>query len=138
MDVGAFDPFTKEWKDGIWCAQSLSQLLKWSDVLSLHIPLNSETRQVIGELELALLPQNAVLVNTSRGELIDEKALVQALEIGRLRGAALDVVAHERDAKQRNESQLLAYANKHDNLLILPYIVNGEFKQISENFIICG
>lgn len=132
MDIGAFDPFTQEWKEGIWRVQSLSQLLKWSDVLSLHIPLNAETHQIIGESELALMPQNAVLVNTSRGQLIDEKALVKALSIGRISGAALDVIANERDAKQLRKSELFAYANQHGNLLITPHIGGATFESMAK------
>jgi D-3-phosphoglycerate dehydrogenase len=132
MAVGAFDPLIQKWREDIWRAHSLSELLKWSDVLSLHIPLNSETHQIIGETELALLPQNAVLVNTSRGQLIDEKALIKALDIGRISGAALDVIAYEREAKQRRKSQLLAYANRHGNLLITPHIGGATFESMAK------
>ncbi len=132
MQVGAFDPLTHNWKEDIWRAPSLSELLKWSDVLSLHIPLNADTHQLIGKTELALLPQNAVLINTSRGQLIDENALIQALESGRLGGAALDVIANERDAAQRNKSPLLAYANQHDNLLITPHIGGATYESMAK------
>jgi D-3-phosphoglycerate dehydrogenase len=122
MDVGAYDPFTREWKEGVWRASALPELLKWSDVLSLHVPLNSETRGLIGKDELALIPQNAVIINTSRGQLIDEKTLVEALENGRMAGGALDVIAHERDAELRRKSRLLSYAKTHDNLIITPHL----------------
>ena len=132
MQVGAFDPLTHDWKEGIWRAPSLSDLLKWSDVLSLHIPLNADTHQLIGRTELALLPQNAVLINTSRGQLIDENALIQALDGGRLGGAALDVITNERDAALRNNSPLLAYANQHDNLLITPHIGGATYESMAK------
>lgn len=132
MDVGAFDPFAKEWKEGVWRAKSLSQLLKWSEVLSLHIPLSAETHGMIGESELALLPPNAVIVNTSRGQLIDEKALARALTIGRLGGAALDVIASERDAGQLGENPLLKYAEQHDNLLITPHIGGATYESMAK------
>jgi D-3-phosphoglycerate dehydrogenase / 2-oxoglutarate reductase len=61
-------------------------------------------------------------VNTSRGEVIDEGALVHALRDGRLAGAALDVMHNERDPEERNRSPLLAYARWHDNLLLTPHI----------------
>jgi phosphoglycerate dehydrogenase-like enzyme len=69
--------------------------LPHADVVVLAAPQTSETMHLIGERELALMKRDAVLVNVSRGKLIDEAALVRALEGGRLRGAALDVFEHE-------------------------------------------
>jgi len=69
--------------------------LPHADVVVLAAPQTSETLHLIGERELALMKRDAVLVNVSRGKLIDEPALVRALEGGRLRGAALDVFEHE-------------------------------------------
>jgi phosphoglycerate dehydrogenase-like enzyme len=74
---------------------SLRELLRRSDIASLHVPLTASTAGLIGEAELALMQTSAVLVNTSRGGLVDEQALAEALCAGRLRGAALDVFADE-------------------------------------------
>jgi phosphoglycerate dehydrogenase-like enzyme len=73
----------------------LLDLLPHADVVVLAAPQTSETVHLMGERELALMKRDAVLVNVSRGKLIDEPALVRALETGRLRGAALDVFEHE-------------------------------------------
>jgi D-3-phosphoglycerate dehydrogenase / 2-oxoglutarate reductase len=73
----------------------LDRLLGAVDILSLHCPLTPETRGLIGERELALLKPGAILINTARGELVDEQALLAALESGRLAAAALDTFAHE-------------------------------------------
>lgn len=73
----------------------LDELLRRSDVVSLHVPLTSETRHLIDRRRLALMRPRAVLVNTARGALVDEAALVDALETGRLRAAALDVFERE-------------------------------------------
>jgi D-3-phosphoglycerate dehydrogenase len=73
----------------------LSELLRRSDVVSLHTPLTHKTLGLIGDAELRLMRRTAVLVNTSRGGLVDEVALACALEAGRLRAAALDVFADE-------------------------------------------
>lgn len=70
---------------------SLEVLLKESDVVTLHVPLSSNTRGMIGEKELGMMKPGALLVNTSRGSLVDEKALIAALESGRLGGVGLDV-----------------------------------------------
>src|SRR6476659_4700624 len=76
-------------------AVTLDSLLAASDVVSLHVPLQAGTVGLIGARELALMPSRAVLVNTSRGGVVDERALVDALRAGRLRAASLDVFADE-------------------------------------------
>jgi glyoxylate reductase len=73
----------------------LRELLAESDVVSIHVPLIPETRGLVGESELRVMKPSAVLVNTSRGAIVDEDALVRALEAGELAGAALDVFEHE-------------------------------------------
>ena len=74
---------------------ALERLLAQSEILSLHCPLTDETRGMIRERELALLPGSAFLLNTARGGIVDENALKLALDEGRLAGAALDVYATE-------------------------------------------
>ena len=76
-------------------AASLDALLHASDVLSLHVPLRAGTRGLIGARELALCKPDAILVNTARGAVVDEDALVAALRDGRIAGAGLDVYASE-------------------------------------------
>jgi D-3-phosphoglycerate dehydrogenase len=78
----------------------LQTLLKQSDAVSLHVPAQKEGKPVLGAAELALLKPGAVLVNTARGGSVDEDALLQALNEGRLRGAALDVFTNEPEPRQ--------------------------------------
>jgi glyoxylate reductase len=73
----------------------LDRVLAEADVVSLHVPLTAETRHLIGARELRLMRPDAVLVNVSRGPVVDEAALVEALREGRIAGAALDVYEHE-------------------------------------------
>ena len=73
----------------------LRELLRTSDVVSLNVPLNASTRHMIGAPELALLKPHAILVNTCRGPVIDEPALVKALSANKLFGAGLDVFDQE-------------------------------------------
>jgi D-3-phosphoglycerate dehydrogenase len=97
MRVRAFDPFMRGSSpvEAVEICVSLDDLLAASDVLSLHVPLNRETRSLIGAAELAGLPEGAILVNTARGEIVDETALVDALRSGRLFAAGLDTTVEE-------------------------------------------
>ncbi|HQE61709.1 MAG TPA: D-glycerate dehydrogenase [Candidatus Latescibacteria bacterium] len=73
----------------------LDGLLKASDIVTLHVPLLEETRHLIGKREFALMKNGAILVNTSRGPVVDERALVEALKSGSIAGAGLDVYEDE-------------------------------------------
>jgi phosphoglycerate dehydrogenase-like enzyme len=84
-----------EWKQRGVEVVDLATLLERSDVVSLHIPLSEETRGLIGARELARMRPSAILINTSRGGLIDEEALAAALRAGRIAGAGLDAFAKE-------------------------------------------
>ena len=91
---------------------SLAQLLRESDFVSLHLPLNPATRRLISERELGLMKQDAILINTSRGGIVDQAALVRALQDKKIGGAALDVFEVEplpaSDPLIRLENVLLA------------------------------
>jgi phosphoglycerate dehydrogenase-like enzyme len=76
---------------GIGFAVTLDELLQRAEVVSLHLTLTPETKGIVGARELGLMKPGALLVNTSRGPLIDEPALIAALRSGHLGGAALDV-----------------------------------------------
>lgn len=93
--IVGFDPYQAEAIRGIRTTASLDELLEACDVLTLHIPLTDETRELIGARELNLLRPGALVVNVARGALIDQAALAAALEQGRLGGAGLDVLAVE-------------------------------------------
>jgi D-specific alpha-keto acid dehydrogenase len=73
----------------------LDELLRESDVVTLHVPLDADTHHLIGREQLAAMKPGAVLVNTGRGSLVDTGALIEALEVGKLGGAALDVLEGE-------------------------------------------
>ena len=82
-------------RTGAKMAGSLEEVLREADVITIHVPLTPETRHMIGRRELSLVKEGAVIVNTSRGGVIDEEALYEALVGGRLAGAALDVFEEE-------------------------------------------
>jgi D-3-phosphoglycerate dehydrogenase len=93
---------------------SLEELLRQADVVSLHLRLSAKTRGVLGREEIRFMKRNAVLVNTARGELTDEQALVEALRSGHIAGAGLDVYCLE---PLPADSPLLAL----DNVVVLPH-----------------
>lgn len=96
--VRFFDPFLPNGVDralGITRARTLEELLRGSDVLSIHVPDTRGTRGIIGAAQLAMLPSGAVVVNTARGTSVDLDALEAALRSGHIAGAGLDVIPQE-------------------------------------------
>ena len=116
VQILACDPFVSpaEFQRADVQSVGLQELLKRSDILSLHLPLTPETENILSREKLKALRPGALLVNTSRGRLIDEAALYQALREGRLAGAGLDVLESEPIAPGH---PLLAL----DNLIITPH-----------------
>ena len=94
----------------------LDALLASADVLSLHLPLAPQTRHIIGRRALAALKQGAILINTGRGGLVDEDALIEALQSNHLFGAGLDVLAHE-EGGQTHEALLAS-----NRVVITPHV----------------
>ena len=98
MKVVAYDPFVSA-NDNCWKKitriDELFALLRTADIVSLHVPLNDTTRHLLDDEAIAQMKKGAILVNASRGGVLDENALVAAMKLGRLRGAALDVFENE-------------------------------------------
>jgi len=116
MKVIAYDPPVKEVikkRRGVEYRE-LDQLLKESDFVTLHCPSTKETHHLIGEKELALMKPTAILINTSRGPVVDEKALVSVLKEGKIAGAGLDVYEHE--------PELTPGLSELENVVLLPHI----------------
>jgi (S)-sulfolactate dehydrogenase len=101
MAVTAFDPFVPPehpaWNQPfgrvVWL--SFEELVATSDVISLHVPLTPDTRNLIGREVIGRMKPGAIVINGARGGIVDEPALVEALQAGRLGGAALDVFDEE-------------------------------------------
>jgi D-3-phosphoglycerate dehydrogenase len=92
--VKAFDPYLKQAGEAVELTD-LDTVLKTSDFISIHCPLNESTHHLIGEREFKRMVKNPILINTSRGPIIDEQALLRALESGQVSGVGLDVVETE-------------------------------------------
>lgn len=86
MNVQAYDPYVAEARVG-----TLDELLRTSDIVTLHVPLTVETRKLVGATEIAKMPQGSYLINAARGEVLDQRAALDALASGHLGGLALDV-----------------------------------------------
>ena len=94
VEVQAFDPYISEAdfaSRGAARVSSLDELLETSDIVTLHIPLNAETRTMIGAPQIASMPRGSYLINASRGEVLDHRAAFDALRDNHLAGIALDV-----------------------------------------------
>ncbi len=92
----------------------LEDLLKISDFVTIHTPLNENTKHMFGEGEFKLMKKSAYIINTSRGPVIDEKALIKALSDGIIAGAGLDVY--------ENEPEIPDELMKMENVVLLPHI----------------
>ena len=97
----------------------LETLLKESDFVSLHLPLTKQTYHLIGQDQLKLMKKEAYLINTARGPIVDEKALVKALKENWIRGAALDVF--------ENEPQIEPELLELENVVLAPHIGSASY-----------
>lgn len=130
MTISAYDPAPLQWVEGVERAVSMEDLFGHSNVLSIHVPLNPSTVHLVGEPQLNLLPAGAYLINTARGDVLDEAALLSTLERGTLAGAALDVLSDERSIHPGN-SALIQYARTHTNLILTPHIGGATFESMA-------
>jgi D-3-phosphoglycerate dehydrogenase len=100
---------------------SLDELLKRSDVISVHVHLNEETKGMIGRDEINRMKDGVIIINTARGAVIDEDAFVEGLICGKIGGAGIDVIADE-TLRNIKDTPLVEYARRHQNLVITPHI----------------
>ncbi len=104
------------------------QVLSMADAISLHCPLNQDTHHLIGERELALMPKHSILINAGRGGLVDEQALVAALQQQQIGGAGMDVFTQE---PAPSDHVLIAHQNL-PNLLLTPHVAWGSDSAIAQ------
>jgi len=108
----------------------MDTLLKESDILTLHVPLTPETEKMIGEAELRKMKPTAILVNTARGKVVDEDALIKALKEGTIRGAGLDVF-------QKEPLPIDSPLMKLENVMLTPHIAFLSEESLEECTYIC-
>jgi glyoxylate reductase len=119
MTVQHHDPAAPS--DDVSRAVGFRELLSTSDVVSVHVPLTPATRNLIGPSELRSMKPTATLVSTARGGIVDEPALVEALQSGRLHSAGLDVFVDE--PRHRPDDPLFHL----DNLVVLPHVGSATY-----------
>ncbi len=124
MKVVTYDPYAK----GSKFAVSLDGLLKESDFITLHIPLTNETRGMIGKKEISKMKEGAYIINTARGGIIDERALLNALDEGKLSGAALDVCEAQPPFQNKVSDSLV----KHERVIATPHSIGQSTEAVHE------
>ena len=121
MNVRVCDPFVdreQETPEGVALTGDFDSVFADAKFVTLHVPLTPDTRHLVGERELHLIPEGGYLVNASRGPVVDEQALIRALQEGHLAGAALDVTDPEPPLQ---DNPLLAM----DNVIVTPHIASN-------------
>lgn len=132
MSIIAYDPYLPDaafTEAGAVKKQGIDELLQEADVVTLHVLLTDETRGLFNKEKFRLMKPTALLLNCSRGEVINEKELVYALQEQKIAGAALDVFATE---PLPTDSWLIRYAKKHTNLILTPHIAGSTYEAINE------
>ncbi|GAB2702235.1 phosphoglycerate dehydrogenase [Aliiglaciecola sp. 3_MG-2023] len=109
--------------------KTLEELLSTSDVVSLHVPETAQTQNMIGKKELAMMKDGAILMNAARGTVIDIDALTQAMESGKLNGAAIDVFPVE---PKSNDEEFISPLRQFDNVILTPH-VGGSTQEAQQN-----
>jgi D-3-phosphoglycerate dehydrogenase len=140
MKVIGWDPYADP-VEGVLEAASLENLLQESHVVTIHIPLNESTQGLFDAARFSAMRPGAFFINTSRGAIVDENALVNCLRSGHLGGAALDVLCGEPAIDGSN--LLVRYAATHGNLIITPHVggaVDGIMGRCEEHMagIVCN
>jgi Phosphoglycerate dehydrogenase and related dehydrogenases len=118
MEVWVFDPFVKNGYEGVTQVTDIDDIFRECDFVSLHCPALPDTRNLVNANKLSLMKASAYLINTSRGELVDEDALIACLKNGKIAGAALDVFKQEPVAASHPLLQL-------PNVLLSPHVAGS-------------
>jgi D-3-phosphoglycerate dehydrogenase len=109
----------------------LEELLPAADIVTLHVNLDPATVGFFGRAQFAAMRRGAWFINTSRGELVDEEALLESLQQDHIAGAALDVLSNEK-ATGMADHPLVVYARQHPNLIITPHIGGGTVESMAK------
>jgi D-3-phosphoglycerate dehydrogenase len=131
MKVYIHDPYISEVPTNIK-KMELNTLLEISDFVTIHVPLTDSTKGFFGQRQFNCMKKGSVFINTSRGELIHENALLMAIESGRIKAAGLDVLSGEIAGGKEwlTNNPLWRYAQEHNNLILTPHIGGATFESM--------
>ena len=124
MNVVAYDPYTKNNEFAV----TLDTLLEISDFITIHVPLTEETKGMIGKNETNKMTKRAYLINTARGGIVDEEALLDALSKGKLSGAALDVYEHQPPFENEVSNKLI----RNEKVTVTPHSIGQSTEAVEE------
>lgn len=129
MKVRFYDVITKLPLGNASQVRELDELLATSDIISLHVPENASTQMMIGAREIGLMKKGGILINASRGTVVDIDALAEAIKSGHIAGAAIDVFPEEPKA---NGDEFISPLRGLDNVILTPHI-GGSTMEAQEN-----
>ncbi|MET0573378.1 MAG: NAD(P)-dependent oxidoreductase [Pedobacter agri] len=134
VDVMAYDKYKTGFSDAFAREVSMEEIVKHSDVLSLHIPLTAETRQMIDDEYFFHFKKTIFFINTARGEIVNTKAVLNAIDSGKILGAGLDVLQTEK-FPGLSEQPWYAELKENDKVILTPHVGGWTFdsyRKISE------
>ncbi len=120
-------------------AQEIDEIIRTSDILSLHMPLNERTKNIIDARRIKMMKEDAYLINVSRGELVDQKALIKALKSKRIAGAGLDVFKNESFLEKVAAPEETVALARMNNVVATPHIAYNTqemFERMGEEIIL--
>ena len=121
MKIYAYDPHLKIKSNAINQVSNIKILLNKSDIVFICVHLNDTTKMMVNDTWFKSMKANSILINTSRGEVINESSLIKALKLKRIKGAAVDVVSDEQNI-YKTKNKLIEYSKENENLLVTPHI----------------
>ena len=129
MNVVAYDPNISRFPAGVSSKRTQSKVFSEADVISLHVPLLPKTKHMIADREINQMKNGVVIINTSRGAIIETSALLNGLKQGKVSAAAVDVMEDEH-LQLGNQHPLVKYACEYENLIITPHIGGATFESV--------
>ena len=131
MNVIAFDPYISKFPKGVQSKKTQFDVFFEADIISFHVPLNDETNHLISINEINQMKEGVVIINTSRGAIIETSSLINGLKNAKVSAAAIDVIEDEHLFLSKKHP-LVKYASSNNNLIITPHIGGATFESVEK------
>ena len=131
MGVVGYDPFISKFPEGVVPKNNQLEVLSSAHIISLHVPLNANTTHLISHKEFNQMKSGVIIINSSRGAIIETSAFIENLENGKIAGAAIDVMEDEH-LFLKKKHQLVKYASANNNLIITPHIGGATYESVEK------